>query len=165
MPNQTSETIAETFVDRFIYVLGTLKAILTDQRRNFSSDLLKKIAKIFKIRTTLFQSNRSLERSQHALDEYLKQYANEQEQWDRCIGLALFNYCIIPMSTRLLNILSKIARILINELLSPEDKLANYDDYLINLVTQLHVMQKNAREKMLLKPRSNLRNIIYLTLQ
>ena len=55
------------------------------------------------------------------------------------------------MSTRLLNtpyelVFGKIVRILSNELLGPEDKLANYNDYLINLVTQLHVMQKNARE-------------------
>ena len=39
--------------------------------------------------------------------------------------------------------LGKIARI--NELLGPKDKLASYD-YLINLVTQLYVAQKNARE-------------------
>ncbi|KYN33838.1 hypothetical protein ALC56_11810 [Trachymyrmex septentrionalis] len=43
-------------------------------------------------------------------------------------------------------VFGKIVRILSNELLGPEDKLANYNDYLINLVTQLHVMQKNARE-------------------
>jgi len=65
---------------------------LTDQGRNFISELMKKIAKLFKIRkfpTTTFhpQSNGSLERS-HAL-RYLKQYANEQKQW---IGSAIFNY-------------------------------------------------------------------------
>jgi len=80
--DQTSETIAEAFVDRLICVLGAPKAILTDQKRNFISDLMKKIAKIFRIRkfrTTAFhpQSNGSLERSHHALGEYLKQYANE----------------------------------------------------------------------------------------
>jgi len=40
-------------------------------------------------------------------------------------------------------VLGKIGRI--NELLGPKDKLASYD-YLINLVTQLYVVQKNARE-------------------
>ena len=79
-----SETIAEAFIDRFICVLGTSKAILTDQGRNFISELMKKIAKIFgicKFCTTAFhsQSNGSLERSHHALAEYLKQYANEQK--------------------------------------------------------------------------------------
>ena len=82
LQNQIAGTIAEAFVDRFICVLGAPKAILIDQGRNFISDLMKKIAKIFKIRkfrTTAFhlQSNGSLERSHHALGEYLKQYANE----------------------------------------------------------------------------------------
>jgi len=31
-------------------------------------------------------------------------------------------------------------------MLGTEDKLANYDEYLINLVTQLHTIQRNARE-------------------
>jgi len=95
LPDQTSETIAEVFVDRFICVLEAPKAI-TDQGRNFISDLMKKIAKIFRIRkfrTTAFhpQSNGSLERSQYALGEYLK-HANEQKQWDKWISLAIFNY-------------------------------------------------------------------------
>ncbi|KAG5314864.1 POL2 protein, partial [Pseudoatta argentina] len=84
LSDQTS-TITEAFVDRFICVLGAPKAILTNQGRNFISELMKKIAKIFRIRkfrTTAFhpQSNGSLERSYHALGEYLKQYANEQKQ-------------------------------------------------------------------------------------
>jgi len=79
------------------YILGTPKAILTDQERNFISELMKKIARLFrirKLRTITFhpQSNGSLERSYHALGEYLKQYANYQKQWDRWIGLAVFNY-------------------------------------------------------------------------
>lgn len=48
---------------------------MIDQGRNFISDLMKKVAKIFrKFRTTTFhpQSNKSLERSHHALGEYLK---------------------------------------------------------------------------------------------
>jgi len=96
LPDQTSEIIAEAFVDRLICILGAPKAILTDQGRNFISDLIKKVAKIFRIRkfwTTAFhpQSNR-LERSHHALGKYLKQYTNEQKQWDRWISLAMFNY-------------------------------------------------------------------------
>jgi len=47
LPDQTSEIIAEAFVDKFICVLG---AILTDQGRNFVSELMKKIAKLFRIR-------------------------------------------------------------------------------------------------------------------
>ncbi|KAM0730323.1 Retrovirus-related Pol polyprotein from transposon 17.6 [Formica fusca] len=158
LPNQTSETIAEAFVDRFICVLGAPKAILTDQGRNFLSDLIKKIAKLFKIRkfrTTAFhpQSNGSLERSHHALGEYLKQYANEQKQWDRWISLAMFNYNTsvheATKHTPYELVFGKIARVPSNELLPPGDKLANYDEYLINLVTQLHAIQGNARDNVI----------------
>ena len=67
VPDQTAETIAEAFINRFVHILGTSKTILIDQRRNFISEL-KKIAKLFRIRifrTTAFhpQSNGSLERS------------------------------------------------------------------------------------------------------
>jgi len=60
LPDQTSETIAEIFVDNFICILGALKVILTDQGKKFISEL--KIAKLFRIckfRTTAFhlQSN------------------------------------------------------------------------------------------------------------
>ena len=114
---------------------------------------MKKIAKIFRIRkfrTTVFhpQSNGSSERSHLALGEYLKQYANEQKQWDRWIGLAMFNYNTsvheATKHTPYELVFGKIARVPSNELFNPEDKLANYDDYLINLVTQLHAIQTNA---------------------
>jgi len=154
LPDQTSETIAEAFVDGFICVLGAPKAILTDQGRNFISDLMKKVAKIFRICkfwTIAFhlQSN-GLGRFHHALGEYLKQYANEQKQWDRWISLAMFNYNTSVHETTKHTpyelVFGKIAKVPSNELLSPEDKLANYDEYLINLVTQLHTIQMNARE-------------------
>ena len=50
LPDKTSETIAEAFIDRFICVMGALKIILTDQGRNVINELMKKIAKIFRIR-------------------------------------------------------------------------------------------------------------------
>jgi len=37
LPDQTSKTIAEAFVDKFICVLEASKAILTDQGRKFIS--------------------------------------------------------------------------------------------------------------------------------
>jgi len=155
LPDQTSKTIAEAFADRFICVLGAPKAILTDQGRKFISDLMKKIAKIVRIRkfrTTVFhpQSKESLERSHHALGEYLKYYASEQKQWDKWISLAIFNYntSIHEATKHTLYelVFGKIARISSNELLAPEDKLASYNHYLIHLVTQLHAIQTNARK-------------------
>jgi len=84
----------------------------------------------------------SLERSHHALGEYLKQYASEQKQWDKWISLVIFN-CNTSLHeatkyTPYELVFGKIARIPSNELLAPEDKLASYDDYLINLYRQMH---------------------------
>ncbi|KMQ84107.1 enzymatic polyprotein endonuclease reverse [Lasius niger] len=129
LPNQTAETIAEAFVDRFICILGAPKAILIAFHP---------------------QSNGSLERSRHALGEYMKQYANEQKQWDRWVSLAMFNYnTSVHEATKHMPyelVFGKIARVPSNEPLAPEDKLANYNEYLINLVTQLHTIQGNARK-------------------
>ena len=83
LPDATATTIADALVKRFICVFGPPKAILTDQGQNFLSGLMKRVAARFrnkKVRTTAFhpQSNGSLERSHHALGEYLKQYVGKK---------------------------------------------------------------------------------------
>ena len=35
LPDQTAETVAEAFVDKFICILGVLKTILTESRKKF----------------------------------------------------------------------------------------------------------------------------------
>ena len=90
-----------------------------------------------------------MERSHHALGEYLKQYASEQKQWNRWIRLTMFNYNPVHEATKhslYELVFGKIARIPSNKLLDPEDRLANYDEYLINLVTQFHTIQENVVE-------------------
>ena len=119
---------------------------------------MKKVVKIFRIRkfrTTAFhpQSTGSLERLYYALGEYLKQYANSQKQWDRWISLAMYNYNTnVHEATKHIPyelIFGKIDRIPSNEPLAPNDKLSNYNDYFINLVTQFHSIQTNARENVI----------------
>ena len=63
--------------EKIYFHIGSPTGVLTDQGRDFLSNLLKRLAKRFRIkqfRTTAFhpQSNGSLERSHHILDEYLK---------------------------------------------------------------------------------------------
>ncbi|EFN86744.1 Retrovirus-related Pol polyprotein from transposon 412, partial [Harpegnathos saltator] len=43
--DQTAATIADKFVKRFITISGPPKAVLTDQGRNFISDLMRKLAR------------------------------------------------------------------------------------------------------------------------
>lgn len=65
----------------------------------------------------------------------------------------MFNYTIsIHKATKYTPyelVFGKIARIPSNEPLSPEDKLSNYDEYLINLITQIHNIQINARKNVI----------------
>nr|XP_034195346.1 uncharacterized protein LOC117611508 [Osmia lignaria] len=93
----TSEDVARAFTNSFICQFGSPKAILTDQGTCFTSSLIKKLAKIFHIktyRTSSFhpQSNGSLERSHHVLVEYLKHYISKQEHWDEWLQQAMFSY-------------------------------------------------------------------------
>ena len=82
----SAATIADAFVKKFICVFSIPKTILTDQGTNFLSKFMKQIAKRFKIKrvkTTAFypQSNGALERSHHALSEYLIQYTRKDHNW------------------------------------------------------------------------------------
>ena len=87
LPDATAKTVADAFITHFICTFGVPVAILTDQGTNFLSNLMKQIAKRFKIkqfRTSSFhaQSNGSLERSHHVLSQYLKIYISKDEEWD-----------------------------------------------------------------------------------
>lgn len=80
----TSENIAKALVNRLICVFEAPEAVLSDQGANLCSELITKMARMFRIkqyRTSAFhpQSNGSLERSHHSLVEYLKQFISEEE--------------------------------------------------------------------------------------
>lgn len=98
IPNQEAETVARTFVNEFVCKFSLPQKILTDQGSNFTSNLFKSVAKLFKmkhIQTTAYhpESNGGLERSHHTLVEYLKHYINQkQTNWDEWIPMATFAY-------------------------------------------------------------------------
>ena len=97
LPNHQASTIASTFVKTFICIVGSPKGVLTDQGRDFYSNLLKRLVKRFRIKqfcTTAFhpQSNGSLERSHHVLGEYLKQFVAQYSEWDDWLELATLSY-------------------------------------------------------------------------
>jgi transposase InsO family protein len=95
--NATAEAVADAFIKRFICIFGAPLTILTDQGANFMSNLMKRVAKKFKIsqvKTTAYhpQSNGSLERSHHSLSEYMKMYLDKDNDWDEYIELATLSY-------------------------------------------------------------------------
>lgn len=95
--NREADTIADEFV-RFISMFGIPQSILTDQGSNFTSNLMKEVSKLLKIKqifTTAYhpQSNGALERSHSTLNDYLKHYINDQQtDWNKYIPLAMFTY-------------------------------------------------------------------------
>lgn len=105
LPNHNAETIAKTLVQIFICKFGVANSILTDQGRDFMSNLLKEVTKLFKIKKiniTAYhpQSNGALERSHHTLSEYLTHYVNlDQSDWDSWIDFAMFSYNTTPHSS------------------------------------------------------------------
>ncbi|KAL7289391.1 hypothetical protein TKK_0016591 [Trichogramma kaykai] len=91
-------------------------------------------------------SNGSLERSHHALCEYLKIYANSDHQWDDWVELASFNYNTnVQESTKYTPhevVFGRLARIPSAEPLREADQLPTYEDYIVNLVTKLNDIRK-----------------------
>jgi transposase InsO family protein len=73
----TAAEVAEAFVEQFICLFRLPRAILTVQGTNFTSALMKKVAKRFQIKQYIMtayypQSNGFIERSHHVLMKYLK---------------------------------------------------------------------------------------------
>ena len=143
---------------KFICIFGSPKEVHSDQGRDFLSNLLKRLAKRFKIkqfRTTAFhsQSDVSLERSHHILAEYLKQFIAEYAEWDDWLELTMFSYnTSVHEGTKCTPyemIFGKLAHEPSSEPLSQNEKLQTYDDYSINFVTQLHEMRIQARENVI----------------
>ena len=97
MEGISSVETVDVFVKQFICRFGSPRAILTDQGANFTSSLMKKVAKRFRIKeyaTSAYhpQSNGSIERSHHILSEYLKLYIENSRNWDEWVELAMFSY-------------------------------------------------------------------------
>lgn len=98
VPLRTTSAIetADAFIKSLICRFGAPRALLTDQGSNFTSSLVKAIARKFKItkfQTTAFrpQSNGSIERSHQVLTEYLKQYV-KNKAWDEWLDFAILSY-------------------------------------------------------------------------
>ncbi|CAB0033772.1 unnamed protein product [Trichogramma brassicae] len=164
LPDATATTIADAMVKRLICTFGTPKVILTDQGRNFLSKLIQRVAKRFRIkqvRTTAFhaQSNGSLERSHHALAEFLKHYTNQESDWDQWIELATLNYnSSVQESTKHTPfevVFGRLARLPSSQPLRECDQLPTYQGYIVNLVTKINNIKKLAYDNLLESKQKN----------
>lgn len=162
LPETSSTTIADTIVNKYIYMFGSPKELLSDQGSNISGEVMKEIARIFKIKqvkTSVYhpQSNGALERSHHVLAEYLKPYINNsQNDWDLFLDAAMFSYNTsyheaIKISPFEL-IFGRKPRL--PSLVEPRHGIS-HREFLTDLVDRLTYLRKNAKENLrLAKERS-----------
>ncbi|XP_051170602.1 SCAN domain-containing protein 3-like [Leptopilina boulardi] len=144
IPDISATTIAHAIATNLFSVYGAPKCILTDQGRSFTSDLLRKLAKIFKVSqvtTTAYrpQTNGGLERSHAVLAEFLRHYAKTKDDWDRLLPYAMFAYnTSVHEATKFTPyevIFGKIART--PSIFPTPEKLETYESYIKELVTRL----------------------------
>lgn len=96
LPDQEANTVTHTFITQILAHHKTPKTILTDQGSNFTSNIFKKICRLFgitKIQTTPYhpQSNGALERHHKPLADYLRSFANSNSNnWDELLPYAMY---------------------------------------------------------------------------
>ncbi|XP_033362977.1 uncharacterized protein LOC117241106 [Bombus vosnesenskii] len=153
-----SAEIADVFVKRFICRFGSPRAILTDQGTNFTSSLMKKVAKRFRIKqytTTAYhpQSNGSIERSHHVLIEYLKLYIENSKNWNEWVELAMFSYnTSVHEGTKFSPhelVFGHLAREPTGEVIIEENMEPTYAEYLEDLFDKINTVQRMARENLI----------------
>lgn len=152
----TAVDVARALVNRWFCYFGPPKAILTDQGTNFLSSLLKNIARKYKIKqyhTTAYhpQSNGSVERSHHVLQEYIKQCISEEEDWDEYLDLASFSYNVSEHEgtgfTPYQLVFGKLPR-LPSQFQAAEETNTTYTEYLEQLFRRIKQTETAARENL-----------------
>lgn len=108
IPDQEADTISETFVTQVLGHHKTPKIVLTDQGRNFLSEIFKKTCNLFgikKIQTTAYhpQTNGALERHHKTLADYLRTFSRSNpDKWDTLLPYAMYVHNNSPnASTRI----------------------------------------------------------------
>jgi hypothetical protein len=96
--NHTAEEISESIMHRIFFICGIPSIIVTDQGRNFMSEIFKGICKLFrieKLNTVAYhpESNGGLERSNKTLVTYLRSYVSSKPSiWNRWLVFACFMF-------------------------------------------------------------------------
>jgi len=153
LTNATSIDIADGLRKYLVSYFGSPRTILTDQGTNFTSSLMKALARKFRmkqIRTTAFhpQGNGSVERTHHVITEYLKQYTNQGNNWDEYLDLAMLSYNTSRHESTKFTpcelVMGKLARTPGSD--PPVEGLdRTYHDYYTQLISQINRVQTMGR--------------------
>lgn len=152
LETQDARNVAESFVETFICNFGTPEILVTDQGKNFISELFLNVCKILKIKkyqTTPYhpESNGSLERSHASLANYLRNYVDQNlSNWDKLLPFAMFAYnTSVHTSTQFspFEILYGTKPNLPSSFIIPEKYC--YDDYFLDLQNKLQDVYLKAK--------------------
>ena len=164
IPNHEAQTVAKILVNRYICLFGIPDKLLTDQGREFTSNLFKNVArqlKIKQIQTTPYhpQSNGTLERTHQTLADYLKHFVNDnQTDWDEYIELFSFSYnTAVHASTNYTpyELIFGTKATLPSSITKPPEFNYCYDDYLINLIQKFRKIREIARNNLTASKQKN----------
>lgn len=164
MKNQEAETVAKTFVNNFICQFALPKQILTDQGTNFTSNLFKSMAKLFKLKhvqTTAYhpESNGALERTHHTLTQYLRHYINNQQSnWDEWIPMATFSFnTSVHSSTKFTpyELVFGFSPTLPTSITQKPEFKYTYDDYIEDLKLKLNTSNLIAKQNLIKSKETN----------
>ena len=153
--DQTAETIADSFIKKYICIFGSPKVVLTVKGTNFCSKLIKAIAKRFKfkkIETTAFSpsSNGTLERAHHPLCEYLRNFTDKNTECDEILDLAQFHYNVSTHSTHKFKpyeiLFGLPPRIPSQEPLQKSESIPTVENYLKKLIDNMREITQIAQE-------------------
>lgn len=158
LPNHEAKTIADKLTHEFICKFGIPESTLTDQGPDFTSNLIKEVSKLFrlkKIQTSIYrpETNGALERSHQTLADFLKYFVKiDNSDLDDLLDFAMFTYnTTVHSSSKFTpfelvfgvkpNLPSSITKV-------PEFKYT-YDDYIDNLTLKLRKSREIARENLI----------------
>lgn len=143
VPDIKAETIADALARHVITLYGSPRIILSDKAPALIGKVMQQLEKIFKIKQVTTsgyhpQSNGGLERSHLVLIEYIRQYIEKFEDWDKVLPFATFSYnTSVHESTNFTPfelIFGKTAR---TPSAFPTDVPETYTSYMTDLVTRL----------------------------
>lgn len=94
-------------------------------------------------------SNGVIERFHAVLVDYLKKFIEGNDNWDEFLSLATFSYNTNLQDSHKFTpyelVFGRLPRTPSEEAISKEESLPTYEDYLVNLVTNLNKLQNQAR--------------------
>lgn len=154
LPNQTTETVADAFVKRYLSYFASPKTLLTDLGSNFKSNLFRQIAKKLRIKKVFTtparpQSNASLEKAHGSLHDFLRQYVDGNNEWDEYVEFAALCYNTSVHESTLFTPYELVFGFEAREpSVEPTDRDENYGDYYKRLIIKLNSVRQKAHDNL-----------------